>query len=288
MIDSNQGSTVNDKSDVIRKHYEGDAQETDLVTRVERLLQQLGDEPVTSEALAGFDQFHSGGLKTTAEFIKLLDLKPSMKVLDAGSGLGGPSRYTAETVGCHVTGVDLTESYVAVANLLADRTRLSGRVDYQVGNLLDLALANEQFDVAYTQHVVMNIRERQQVYREMHRVLKPGGTFGFFDVLAVEGNAAPLYPVPWAESADNSVLLTEAETRFALEKSGFAIAVWKDVTQEIIEWFDSVQLPAVQAANGAPTLKLVMGSRFGLMAENFARNLREHKVRLVMAVSVRS
>jgi sarcosine/dimethylglycine N-methyltransferase len=279
---------VNDKSDVIRKHYEGDAQEADLVTRVKHLLEQIGEGPITSEALAGIDQFHSGGLKTTADFVKLLDLKSPMKVLDAGSGLGGPSRYIAQNVGCRVTGVDLTESFVDVATLLADRTGLSDLVDYHVGNLLGLDLADEQFDVAYTQHVVMNIRDRQQVYSEIHRVLKPGGKFGFFDVLAADGEAAPLYPVPWAETPDSSVLLTDAETRFALEKSGFVIEVWKDVTQEIIDWFDSVQLPAVQAASqGAPTLKLVMGVRFGLMAENFARNLRENKVRLVMAVSAR-
>jgi ubiquinone/menaquinone biosynthesis C-methylase UbiE len=279
---------MNDKIEMIRKHYQGDAQETDLVTRVEHLLEQIGEGPITSEAVAGIDQFHSGGLKTTVDFIKLLELSPSMKVLDAGSGLGGPSRYIAQNVRCHVTGVDLTESFVAVATLLADRTGLNDLVDYHVGNLVALDLADEQFDVAYTQHVVMNIRDRQKVYTEIHRVLKPGGKFGFFDVLAADGEATPLYPVPWAEAAESSVLLTDAETRIALEKSGFVIEMWKDVTQELIAWFDSVQLPAVQAAGqGAPTLKLVMGARFGLMAENFARNLRENRVRLVMAVSTR-
>lgn len=279
---------MNDKTDVIRKHYEGDALEADLVTRIKQLLAQLGEGPISSEQLAGIDQFHSGGLKTTADFIKLLDLKPSMKVLDAGSGLGGPSRYTAEKHGCHVTGVDLTESFVEVARLLAERTGLSDLVDYHVGNLLALDLPDEQFDVAYTQHVVMNISNREQVYNEIHRVLKPGGRFAFFDVLAGEDNATPLYPVPWAETRDSSVLLTDVETRAVLEKSGFAVEVWNDVTQEIIEWFDSVQLPAVQrAGQQGPTLKLVMGPRFAQMAENFARNLREGKVRLVMAVSVR-
>jgi sarcosine/dimethylglycine N-methyltransferase len=287
-IEDNEESGVNDKTDVIRKHYEGEAQAVDLVTRVKQLLEQLGEGAITPEQLAGFDQFHSGGLKTTADFIELLDLTPQMKVLDAGSGLGGPSRYTAEKHGCHVTGIDLTESFVEVATLLAERTGLSDRVDYQVGNLLALNLADQQFDAAYTQHVVMNIRNREQVYNEIHRVLKPGGQFGFFDVLAGEGESTPLYPVPWADTRDSSVLLTEAETRAVLEKSGFAIDVWNDVTQEIIEWFDSVQLPAVQAAGQqGPTLKLVMGARFAQMSENFARNLRDGNVRLVMAVSVR-
>jgi sarcosine/dimethylglycine N-methyltransferase len=287
--DDNEGFGMNDKTDVTRKHYEGDAQETDLITRVKQLLSQIGEGPITSEQVAGLDQFHSGGLKTTADFIKLLGLTTQMKVLDAGSGLGGPSRYTAQHYGSRVTGVDLTESFVEVASLLAERTGLSGRVDYQVGNLLALELADEQFDAAYTQHVVMNIRDREQVYRELHRVLKPGGKFGFFDVLAVDHSSAPVYPMPWAESSDNSVLLTDAETRAVLGKTGFVVEVWNDVTQELIEWFDKVQLPALQAAGQqGPTLKLVMGKRFGEMAENFSRNLREGKVRLVMAVFVRA
>ncbi|EJN34331.1 class I SAM-dependent methyltransferase [Pseudomonas sp. GM80] len=278
---------MSDKSEVIRKHYEGGSEDVDLVTRVKRLLEDIGEGQITSEQLAGLDQFHSGGLKTTADFIELLEIQPESKVLDAGSGLGGPSRYTAEGFGCHVTGVDLTESFVDVAKLLADRTGLNGAVQYQVGNLLDLDFADEHFDVVYTQHVVMNIRDRAQVYKEIHRVLKPGGVFGSFDVLAVDGQQDVLYPVPWAESSENSVLLTEAETRSVMENAGLQINLWEDVTQDIIEWFDRFQLAAVQSGAQGPTLKLVMGDRFGKMAENFARNLRENKVRLVMARSVR-
>lgn len=278
---------MSEETEVARKHYEGDAEQQDLVTRVEQLLEELGDGPITGEKLAGIDQFHSGGLKTTADFLELLGLTSDMKVLDAGSGLGGPSRYTAEKYGCHVTGVDLTESFVTVARLLAARTGMTNLLDYQVGNLLALDLEDERFDVVYTQHVVMNIANRARVYEEVKRVLKPGGKFGFFDVLAVEGNAEPNYPVPWAETSEDSVLLTDEQTRSVLDASGLKVDVWHDVTQELIEWFARFQLPALQAENRGPTLKLVMGDRFAKMAENFANNLRENKVRLVMGVAIR-
>lgn len=279
-------SSVTDKSEVARRHYEGDAEQQNLVTRVERLLEELGEGPISGDKLAGIDQFHSGGLKTTADFIELLGLTSDLKVLDAGSGLGGPSRYTAEKYGCRVTGVDLTESFVTVAKLLAERTGMSELLDYRVGNLLALDLEDGCFDVVYTQHVVMNIANRARVYEEVRRVLKPSGKFGFFDVLAADGSPEPTYPVPWAETIDDSVLLTEEQTRTVLEAAGLKVEVWRDVTQELIEWFDRFQLPAVQAADQGPTLKLVMGNRFGTMAENFARNLRENKVRLVMAVTL--
>src|SRR6266568_3505896 len=95
-------------------------------------------------------------------------------------------RNLAETRGCHVTGVDLAPSFVAVAKLLAERTGMAGLVSYQVGDLLALPFADARFDVVFTQHVVMNIPDRDQVYREIARVLKPGGRFGFYDVLAAD------------------------------------------------------------------------------------------------------
>lgn len=278
---------MNHEPNAARIHYTGDSKGDGLVAKVEAFLAELGEGPVTITQLAGIDQFHSGGLKTTADFIKLLHLEPGMKVLDAGSGLGGPSRYVVEKHGCRVTGIDLTDAFVDVARLLAERVGMAGSIRYQVGDLLNLPLEGDQFDVVYTQHVLMNIRDRLRVYDEIHRVLKPGGTFGFFDVLAVDGNPAPTYPLPWSESAENSVLLTESETRASMMAGGLEIDFWKDVTVEIIEWFDRSQLPALQTKDQGPTLKLVMGDRFELMARNFVKNLREHKIRLVMATSRR-
>lgn len=125
-------------SEDARKHYQGEVDGQDLVARVQTFLDQLGDGPISSERLAGIDQFHSGGLKTTADFFKLLELQPQMNILDAGSGLGGPSRYVAEKHGCRVTGIDLTDSFVAVARLLAERMGVADSVRYEVGNLLAL------------------------------------------------------------------------------------------------------------------------------------------------------
>ena len=107
----------------------------------------------------------------------MLDISPNDEVLDAGSGLGGPSRYVAEAHECPVTGVDLAPTYVAIARLLADRAGLSRRIAYQVANMISLPFEDARFDVAYTQHVVMNIANRAGAYREIRRVLKPGGRF---------------------------------------------------------------------------------------------------------------
>ena len=156
---------MKDQPNSIRDHYKADLPSDDLVLRVEQMLAQLEGQALTHDQLAGLDQFHSGGLKATADFVSMLDLTQGMSVLDAGSGLGGPSRFVAQTHRCHVTGVDLTDSFVSVAQLLAQRTNMADLVEYRVGDLCKLAFADEQFDAVYTQHVVMNISDRKSAYK---------------------------------------------------------------------------------------------------------------------------
>ena len=201
-------------------------------------------------------------------------------MLDAGSGLGGPSRYLAEAFDCDVTGVDLAPDYVAIASLLAKRAGLEEKVRYQVGDLMRLPFENASFDLVWTQHVVMNIRDRNGLYREFWRVLKPGRTFAFYDVLAGDNGEAPHYPVPWAETPDFSTLLTEAETRAALTSAGFDLTLWNDVTEEAFEWLPQQQQSAPLAIGPG----MVVGARMAGMVANFGRNLAEGRTRLVIGV----
>lgn len=269
-------------SDNVRDHYEAANGERDLAATIRQMI-EAGDGRIDPAQLAAFDQFHVGGLAATKAFDALLDLRPGERALDAGSGLGGPARHMAETFGCHVTGVDLAPSFVAVAQLLAERTGMSEQVAYQVGDLLALPFADASFDVVFTQHVVMNIADRETVYREIARVLRPGGRFGFYDVLAAEGGEPPFYPAPWAATREDSELRDETQTREALAQAGLTVEVWNDVTDKAQGWLAEQRASLGKVSGLAPSLVTVMGPRFGVMAANMARNLAEGRVRLVMA-----
>ena len=79
-----------------------------LYSRVERVFAQLrdagiaDDEPVPLEVLCRFDQYHYRGTRAVEEGIARLALGPRHRVLDVGSGLGGPARFIASRAGCAV------------------------------------------------------------------------------------------------------------------------------------------------------------------------------------------
>ncbi|TPL07910.1 MULTISPECIES: class I SAM-dependent methyltransferase [unclassified Mesorhizobium] len=268
---------MTDNLDGVRAHYHASG----LTERLKTALAALGpeDQRLMPEQLAGLDQFHTRGLAATAELAGLAGIGPDTTVLDAGSGLGGPARFLAATYGCRVTGVDLSEPFVEAADYLTERTGLSGKVTFEAASALALPFDDGQFDVVLLQHVAMNIADREGLYSEIRRVLKPGGRFATYDVVLNGGD--PHYPVPWARTPAESFLLTAAETRTRIEQAGFEPLVWQDDTATAKAWFAQLR------ASGPPALLnlgVVMGSGFAGVAANLGRNLGEDRLGILTAV----
>ena len=202
-------------------------------------------------------------------------------MLDLGCGIGGPARYLAATFGCKVTGVDLSPGFIDAATYLTVRCGLSDRVAFQVGDALHLPFDDASFDAVFLQHVSMNIADRNALYKEMHRILAPGGRLATYDLVRRDGDV--VYPAPWARDASGSFLLTEGETRTALEEARYKVVLWRDDTEVALEWFKTVMGAQRQ---GGLNLGLIIGSDFPAMTANLARNLRENRLGVLSAVLI--
>jgi ubiquinone/menaquinone biosynthesis C-methylase UbiE len=245
----------------------------------------LGSQQIAWSELAPLDQFHTRGLAATKELAEGLGLSGGESVLDVGSGLGGPARYLAAVHGCHVTGIELTPLYIEISNMLSQRTGLADFTQFLQGDALELPFASESFDHVWTQHVAMNIQNKERLYKGIHCVLKKGGRFAIYDVLKDE-NEPVLYPVPWAFEPGISFLISSSEMRQALESSGFRLVSQTNTTEQALAWFGELQ-GAQQSPGGINPLNLgvIIGPPVQQAVENLGQNMREGRVCVVQVIA---
>ena len=262
------------KTAAVAEHY-GSA---GIAERVLAALREAkgADAPVTPDNLAPFDHFHGRGVVATLEIAAQLALKPGERVLDIGSGIGGPARWFAAKYDVQVTGVDLTPEFCAAAETLNALTGLTDRVRIIQGSALDLPVPDGAFDAAYSQNVIMNIADKKQFYREAFRALRPGGRLALSNLCAGPAGE-PYFPAPWATTRETSFLATPDEMRADLIAAGFDIVEFRDITaamreaqRRTRERLDKDDMPKI-------AVDIIMGERAPEMQRNSIRTIEDHR-----------
>ena len=263
--------------------------QSDLSSKILTALQDAGKDidSLTTNELSSFDQHHSGGLAATKELSSLVGLREGIRVLDVGSGVGGPARTLATEYGCDVTGIDLTEEYCHAAEMLTARLGLEARVRFHCGSALDMPFDDGTFDVVWMQNSSMNIPDKENLYSEVRRVLRIGGSLATQDVLS--GPVEPLYyPVPWAADSSLSSMIGAEDLRNLLGQLGFIESAWIDGT-ELAMKSAKERVAAASAESPSPISQVLFVNQDERETmENILRNYEEGRTLIVKSVFERA
>ncbi|MDH3690520.1 MAG: methyltransferase domain-containing protein [Gammaproteobacteria bacterium] len=252
----------------------------DLLGAIYAGIAALGKTPdsVTIDDLAPVDEFHIGGRQASEDFLDQLNLSEADHVLDVGCGLGGASRFVASRYRSRVTGIDLTAEYVDTGQALCAWLRLDDRITLRQGSALSMPFEDSAFDGGYMMHVGMNIEDKAGLYSEVYRVLRPGTSFGVYDVMRV-GDGELTYPVPWATTSDASAVASPEQYKQALQHAGFAITAERNRRDFALAFFEQLRAKAA-ATNGPPPLGLhiLMGDSAVTKVQNMIENVSAGRV----------
>ena len=261
---------------VVASHYT----RGDLLQAISNGVENLGKslESLAVEDLAPVDEFHIGGSLATRSFLDQVAIVAEDHVLDIGCGLGGTSRFAAETYGCRVTGVDLTHEYVETGKVLCSWVGLEHRVDLVQGNALATDFSASTFDKAFMLHVGMNIADKRALAAEAWRILKPGGVLGIYDVMRV-GNEKLTFPLPWATVPETSAVASPDEYKGALAGAGFVLSGERNRRGFALQFFERLRDDA-GGAEGPPPLGLhiLMGEDASTKVQNMIENISHGRV----------
>ncbi len=250
----------------------------DLFENIVKRLKKQGIDirNVSRSNIADIDEFHIRGAEVSKELASQYDLQ-GLKVLDIGCGLGGPCRMLAEDFNCQVVGIDVSEEFIRTAQKLSELVGLSGKTKFVHGDALALPFADGSFDVVWTQHTQMNIKNKRKFYAEIYRVLNHAGVFVYYDIFKQEKQEVT-YPVPWANHAAISFLQSITDMESILDDLGFSCEHVLDQTEKGILFFQNVLKRMQGDGFSKPGISVLMGKATSEKLANLLKGMEENKI----------
>ena len=218
-----------------------------------------------------FGYFPGGGL-TLAQALdahtdlvcELAGIRPGMRVLDVGCGIGEPARRIASRIDCKIVGLNISREQVRQGRELIAGAGLAARVDIRHGNVLRMPLPDAGFDAAICLEaggdICVRAADKPRLLAELRRVLRPGGQVGFsdlvFDRLPTAAEDRALRALLYHSGRE---LLTDWPGLFAA--AGFRLGTVRDIQAQTLPTWQHVQAAYHQHAK---QVQVRYGRRLGL------------------------
>lgn len=192
-------------------------------------------------SLGHLDQYHYMGVEACDEVIELLGLDATSKIIDVGSGIGGPARYLSMKTGCDITGVELQKDLTEASTELTARVGLSDKVRFMTGDFVkEFGTSNTHLHGKYN-HLIsllvfLHIPDRAGLLQACYNSLTPGGTFVIED-FALMGTAFTARESDHLKNVVSAPTVTSPEVYIAdLEAAGFVDIQVTDKSKPWTAW----------------------------------------------------
>jgi cyclopropane fatty-acyl-phospholipid synthase-like methyltransferase len=201
------------------------------------------DTLLKEEDIRLFDQYHYLGTEAVDEAIAHLKAGPQSRLVEVGSGLGGPARYLAEKAGCRVTAVEIQPDLNQIASSLTKRCGLSALVDHFCGDILEFPESKGDFDAVVSWLAILHIPLRPALFKKFRDILKPSGRIFIEDYYKL-GEFSPEEITMLREDVQCPYLPSAEEYKRQLAENGFTgvefadkTACWSDFVRERLDKF---------------------------------------------------
>jgi len=183
------------------------------------------------EAVYGQHFISPGGADSARACIARLGLKPGMRVLEVGCGLGGSAFLMAREHGVSVHGIDVSANMLASAQERLRAEGLASQVTLAQADVLALP-ATTRYDVIYSRDVFLHIHDKTRLMALLYDLLLPSGLLFFTDYGRGEGQPSAEFAAYIAQRQYD--LRTVRGYRELLEQAGFVQVVAEDHTAEFV------------------------------------------------------
>lgn len=193
-----------------------------------------------------------GGEGHVRKMVKGIETQ-NKRLLDIGTGLGGPAFILSEKYGIHVVGIDIEKHLIEIAKKRAIELGLEKNTDFKFVKPGPLDFPDESFDIVLSSGAFTQVAKKKEMYQECLRVLKPGGHLTCYDWMKPEGDYSEdmLY---WFE-LEGLTYAMETPERHAelLEEVGFSNVEILDAS----EWYRKQAKEEYSLLKGALGPKIV-------------------------------